>query len=293
MCRGRVTVLGCPDQSPQRVVEDRSAVFSPARGPRVQDQGATGLGFPGGSPEGSFQPRAPRVPWLEAPSSHGLLSPGLLFQGRLSRGLFPSDGGTSAGGPSLHDGCRPCAYGPGGAPGGEGTASGLQPHRSCFSSPRLAPPPGPAPARSLCVLWVWRRQEFCKQGRCAQGHPRRAVTTEQGALLGPAPQAGENPAWMFTGGARLPTAAPTHRKAAPQTTRAAGRYLPGPAAAAWASAVEITRRPRSRDDPEPRGDTGGQGPGEAAGGANSQLRAERTLGSDLSLFYRSSQMRRR
>ena len=107
MCRGRVTILGCPDLSPQWVVEDHSAVFSPARAPRVQDQGVAGPRFPGGSPEGSFQLRAPRVPWLEAPSSHGLLSPGLLFQGRLSRSLFPSDGRTSAGGPSLHDGCRP------------------------------------------------------------------------------------------------------------------------------------------------------------------------------------------
>lgn len=70
---GRVTVLGCHDRSPQRAVEDRSAVFPPALGPLVQDQGVAGPRFPGGSPEGFFQPRAPWAPWLEAPSSHGLL----------------------------------------------------------------------------------------------------------------------------------------------------------------------------------------------------------------------------
>lgn len=63
--------------------------------------------------------------------------------------------------------------------------------------------------------------------------------TDQGTLLGPLPQAGEGSAWMFTGGTRLPTTAPTHRKAAPQTTQAAARCLPWPSRTAYGCRLSL------------------------------------------------------
>lgn len=62
-----------------------------------------------------------------------------------------------------------------------------------------------------------------------------------------------------------PTAAPAHHKAAPQTTQAVLRAVSlGLQDSSWlrvqASTVERLR-PRSKDDPAPRGDTGRQGQG--------------------------------
>ena len=183
----------------------------------------------------------------------------------------------------------------------------VPPTTVCFSFPFLAPPPGPAPRPVVpASSGSEAGRHPVNTGAVLRASPGR-VTTEQGTLLGPPPQGGESPAWVFTGGTRLPTAVPAHRKAACRPLGRLGAISLGPPgqpeAAAWTPTAEIARRPWSREDPVPRGDAGGQGSqprpeahyggSGSSQGVSSQPREGRTLGSDLSLFYRSSQLRRR
>ena len=227
MCVGPVTVLGRQDPSPQRATEDRSAVPSPAGGSKSRTTAgrAASLGAPQKDPSSCGRPRSPG--W--GLRLHAHLSPGLLLQGRLSRVLVPPDGGTSAGGPSLSDGRRPCEQGHRRGPGGAGTASGPRPpHHSVLllPIPSASARPHVPPGRS-CILWVWGRQASCKHWRCAPGQPRTS-DDRAGDPSGP-----PTPGWPKSSVGVHRRDAPPHRSARSsqgslQTAWAAGRHLPGP-----------------------------------------------------------------